>query len=432
MSRYKKNKRIKKMKKIKIKRLIFVSIILIFSINILPIKTFNMIEENNKSVVKGESVEINQTTSISKKQVKININAVGDIMAHNPQLKAQYNSKTKTYDFNNNFQYVSPYITSADLAIANLETTLAGTSIPYTSYPTFNTPDSIVDALKNSGIDIISTINNHSFDKGDLGVERTLKVCKDKGFETVGTIENIDDKNYIIKNISDINLGIISFSYGEYKDDSKYLNGIKLSDKSKDKMNVFDMLNVDNAFNTIKTQLDNIKDTDLQILVIHWGNEYQRVPSLFQKELSQMLCDYGVDIIIGSHPHVVQPVEMIKSSNGENDTLVLYSLGNFISNQRKELLNSSFTEDGLMVDIEITKDFYENKTYISKVNCIPTWVNKYKTSEKYVYEIIPIDDKNNLNDIENLPLNLLKYSYKNTISQINQSDIIKYPLNIFE
>ena len=101
-------------------------------------------------------------------------------MAHTPQLNAQYDATTNTYSFDNNYKYVKSYIEKADLSIANLETTLAGDSIPYSSYPTFNTPDTLADALKNAGLDVVSTINNHSFDKGDLGVERTLDVLKSR------------------------------------------------------------------------------------------------------------------------------------------------------------------------------------------------------------------------------------------------------------
>jgi len=275
-------------------------------------------------------------------------------MAHAPQLNAQHDPKTNTYSFDNNYTYVSKYIQKADLAIANLETTLAGDSIPYSSYPTFNTPDALADALKNAGVDIISTINNHTFDKDDLGVERTLSILKSKNLDVIGTISNTLDKNYLIKEVNEISIGITAFSYGEIREGNKFLNGIKVSDNSKDKLNVFDMTNVDNAFNTINNTLKNINNTDIQVLVIHRGDEYRRTPSEFQTKLAQKLCDSGVDIIIGSHPHVVQPVDMITSTDGNNETLVIYSLGNFISNQRRELLGTPFTEDGLMVDIEIT------------------------------------------------------------------------------
>ncbi|HSQ90290.1 CapA family protein [Romboutsia sp.] len=431
MSRVKRNKNKKIKSRIRIKKLVlFLSLLVLFA-SFLVMGMSKIFENRSKNTINHKNHEVIQAITTSKSYKKINLNTVGDVMAHKPQLQAQYDASSKSYNFDNNFQCVGSFIEKSDLSIANLETTLAGPSIPYTSYPAFNSPDTLIDALKNAGIDVLSTINNHSFDKGDLGVKRTLQVTKEKGVETVGTVQNLDDKNYIIKDINDIILGITSFSYGEIKNGTKYVNGIQISNESKDKMNIFDMYSVDNAFNTIKEQLDNIKNTDIQIVILHWGNEYQRAPSEFQTKLAQKLSDYGVDIIIGSHPHVVQPVEMIKSSNGTNDTLVIYSLGNFLSNQRKELLGSPFTEDGLMVNIEITKDFNENKTYVSQVECVPTWINKYQKSGKDVYEIIPIYDKNQLDTIENLPISQVKASYNNTISQIKQSNIIKTPANPF-
>lgn len=427
--------RVTKRKKKKSKSIAKVLFILLISLLVILL-LFLIFLIINITKIDGEISNFNEGTkndkvissnSISPNSININLSVMGDIMAHNPQLKAQYNKDTNTYDFNNNFKYVTPYINNSDLAIANLETTLAGPSMPYTSYPTFNSPDTLVDAIKNSGIDIVSTINNHTFDKGDLGLERTLKVCKEKGLETIGTVESVYDKNYIKKDVSGINLGITAFSYGSVSNNSKSVNGIEVSNKSKNKMNVFDMVDVNSAFNTIKIQLDNIKDTDLQIVVLHWGNEYQRIPSKFQTTLAQMLCNYGVDIIVGSHPHVVQPIELINSYNNDNSTLVMYSLGNFISNQRKELMGSPYTEDGLIVNIEITKDTKENKTFVSKANCIPTWVNKYQSSGKNFYEIIPIENKNQLSHISNLPLNLIEQSYTNTKSQIKESNTINLP-----
>lgn len=387
------------------------------------------------------------TDEISSTENKITINAVGDVMAHESQLKAQYNKSTDTYSFDNNYKFVSKYMEKADLSIVNLETTFAGNSVPYSSYPAFNTPDTLADALKNAGVDVVSTINNHTFDKGDLGFERTLEVLKERNFDTVGTVLDNNDKNYLIKNINNINLGIISFSYGELRNNSKYLNGIKLSDKSKDKANIFDVNNTENAFNIISEKLNYIKETDIQVLIIHWGNEYQRVPNKFQSELAQMLCDNGVDIIIGSHPHVVQTVEMLTpsdksqisnnqlSSNTDitnknpKQTLVIYSLGNFISNQREEILGTPYTEDGLMVDIEITKN--DTETYVSNVICTPTWVNKF-TDTKVNYEIIPITTNEDFSNLNISTLNKLKKSYTNTASQIKQSNIINVVKNPFE
>lgn len=425
MGRYDKKKKKRRIKK-KFKIIGLYLSILVLSF-ILLFNNFNLFnEKNNIEIVKDE--QISETLSLNKTS-KITINAIGDIMAHTPQLNAQHDPKTNTYSFDNNYKYVSSYIKEADLSIANLETTLAGNSIPYSSYPTFNTPDTLADALKNAGVDIISTINNHSFDKGDLGVERTLDVLKSKQFNTIGTISNVDDENYLIKEVNGISLGLTSFSYGEIRENTKFLNGIRVSDKSKDKLNVFDSSSVDSAYNTINNTLKNISHTDIQILVIHWGDEYRRVPNQFQYDLAQKLSDSGVDIIIGSHPHVVQPVDIIKSTDGSNETLVIYSLGNFISNQRRELLGTPFTEDGLMVNIEITKDI--NKTFVSKVNCIPTWVNKYNEGSQIVYEILPITNKEDFTHLDNITLEKLKNSYNNTVSQVKQSDIINVMDNLF-
>lgn len=350
--------------------------------------------------------------------------AAGDVMVHGPQLNAQFDISNKTYSFDNNFTYVKKYIEKADYSLANLETTLAGNDVtPYSSYPLFNSPDELADALKNAGFDLLSTINNHSFDKGDLGVSRTLSVLKEKGFDTVGTRENIDDDDFLIKNINNINVGITSYSYGDVKNDNKYLNGIKVSEDFEDKMNIFDANDVDSAFNTISTTLDKLEDTDIQIVVLHWGVEYTRDEINFQKELAQKLCDYGVDIIIGSHPHVVQPVETIKSSDGETETVVIYSLGNYISNQRRENVGA-YSEDGLMVNIDITKKSNEDKAIVKKVTCIPTWVNKYNRNGKHVYEIIPIEDKKDLDSISNLNNTYVEQSHHNTSSLIETTDLI--------
>lgn len=418
MGRYdKKRKKRNLKKKFKIIGLSLSVSVLAFILLFNSFNSFN--KKDNIEIVKNK--QIVETLSINKTS-KVTINAIGDIMAHTPQLNAQHDPKTNTYSFDNNYKYVSSYIQEADLSIANLETTLAGDGIPYSSYPTFNTPDALADALKNAGVDIISTINNHTFDKGDLGVERTLDVLKSKNFSTIGTISKLGDENYLIKEVNGISLGITSFSYGDLKENTKFLNGIKVSDKSKDKLNVFDSSDVNDAFNIINNTLKNISHTDIQILVIHWGDEYKRIPNQFQYDLAQKLSDSGVDIIIGSHPHVVQPIEVIKSTDKSHETLVIYSLGNFISNQRRELLGTPFTEDGLMVNIEITKD--NDKTFVSKVNCIPTWVNKYNKEGKIFYEVLPITNKEDFSHLDSITLEKLKNSYNNTASQVKQSDII--------
>lgn len=381
------------------------------------------------NIFKGKVFEINATKIANDdSSVKnITISAIGDIMAHDDQLKAQFDKDTNTYSFNNNFKYVKPYISNSDLAIGNLETTLAGPKAKYSSFPKFNSPDELADAIKDSGVDIVSTINNHTYDRGSDGVYRTLDVLNSKDIEHVGTQKNDEDENFLIKDVDGVKLGITAYSYGQVYGSTTALNGLNIDYNDLNNLNIFNSSYVDIAFNEIKDTLDvmNNKESDLQVVILHWGDEYTRQPNEFQKELAKKLCDYGVDIIIGSHPHMVQPIEMIKSDENDNETLVIYSLGNFLSNQRNEILNKKYTEDGVIVNIDINKNLNTGETKISNVEYIPTWVNKYNNKNgKLTYEIIPLINEKQFSKIDNLPLDKAKKSYDNTTSIIGSSDII--------
>lgn len=381
------------------------------------------------NIFKGKVFEINATKIANDdSSVKnITISAIGDIMAHDDQLKAQFDKDNNTYSFNNNFKYVKPYISNSDLAIGNLETTLAGPKAKYSSFPKFNSPDELADAIKDSGVDIVSTINNHTYDRGSDGVYRTLDVLNSKDIEHVGTQKNDEDENFLIKDVDGVKLGITAYSYGQVYGSTTALNGLNIDYNDLNNLNIFNSSYVDIAFNEIKDTLDvmNNKESDLQVVILHWGDEYTRQPNEFQKELAKKLCDYGVDIIIGSHPHMVQPIEMIKSDENDNETLVIYSLGNFLSNQRNEILNKKYTEDGVIANIGINKNLNTGETKISNVEYIPTWVNKYNNKNgKLTYEIIPLINEKQFSKIDNLPLDKAKKSYDNTTSIIGSSDII--------
>ncbi|WP_195947709.1 CapA family protein [Paraclostridium bifermentans] len=381
------------------------------------------------NIFKGKVFEINATKIANDdSSVKnVTISAIGDIMAHDDQLKAQFDKDTNTYSFDNNFKYVKPYISKSDLAIGNLETTLAGPKAKYSSFPKFNSPDELADAIKDSGVDIVSTINNHTYDRGSDGVYRTLDVLNSKDIEHVGTQKNDEDENFLIKDVDGVKLGITAYSYGQVYGSTTALNGLNIDYNDLNNLNIFNSSYVDIAFNEIKDTLDvmNNKESDLQVVILHWGDEYTRQPNEFQKELAKKLCDYGVDIIIGSHPHMVQPIEMIKSDENDNETLVIYSLGNFLSNQRNEILNKKYTEDGVIANIGISKNLNTGETKISNVEYIPTWVNKYNNKNgKLTYEIIPLINEKQFSKIDNLPLDKAKKSYDNTTSIIGSSDII--------
>lgn len=387
----------------------------------------------NKNI---NNLDINKNIPIQK-NIEIQIAALGDVMVHKTQLTAQYNTNNDTYSFDNNFSFIKPYIENADLSLANLETTLRGK--PYTSYPQFSSPDELIHALKNCGFDIISTINNHTSDTGKQGIERTLEVIKSNNLLSIGTRESSSINNYLIQDISGIKVGIVAYSYGEVSDNSKALNGIPIHKDLIDLVNVIDSSNPSKAFDTIKQDLDllNSENPDIVLTFIHWGEEYMRTPNEFQTSLAQKLCDYGVDIILGSHPHVVQPIEILKPSTysslpiedqNSHETFVVYSMGNAISNQRKELLNKNFTEDGLIVLLNITKDPNTNITTIKSLDYIPTWVNKYFNSSigKNVYEILPyVENSPYLNTLNEAAHKKLFQSYQNTLSIMPKSNRIR-------
>lgn len=412
-------------------KLFSTTIILILSLSISGCSKLT----TSQSIISDKTTEQSKNQEVENKKTSAKIGAVGDIMVHSPQLNAQLDSSTGEYSFDNNFEHVKTYIEECDLALANLETTLKGA--PYSGYPSFNSPDSLVTALKNTGFDVLSTINNHSNDTSSDGLSRTLDVIENSGLDYVGTQKNNSDKDYLIKDVNEIRLGILSYSYGTVSENNKALNGIPIPKDYTDLVNIFDPSNPEEAFNNIKKQLDLIKkeEVDTIVLFIHWGQEYMREPNSFQVELAQKLCDEGVDIIFGSHPHVVQPMEILKSSNSENETFVIYSLGNFLSNQRKDLMRSSYTEDGSILTVELEKDFSTNKTSIKSINCLPTWVNKYHdtTKGKNVYEILPLtQDEEFYSDLEtegtfnNNLKSKLDQSYENTTSLIKDDRIQAY------
>lgn len=349
----------------------------------------NTLEEENKELLVEEIKEVFDPP------VEVNLVAVGDIMVHGPQLRAQYNLQKGEYDFSNNFRHIRPYIQEADLAIANLETTFGGKERGYSSFPMFNTPDTLADALKEVGFHIISTVNNHTIDTGSKGVFRTIEVLEERGLEVVGTRKEEHLRNYIIKDIKDIKIGLTAYTYetpkyGEYKT----LNGLKMPREVEGLVNSFSYEALEEDLMKMEIIVNEMRKEGAELIVfyLHWGEEYQRQPNQYQKHIAEKLNSYGVDIIFGSHPHVIQPIEFIETEENPKKTLVVYSMGNILSNQRYEILENRYTEDGIIVKVKIRKDFEKKETTIDEVTYIPTWVHRYHNKGSVAYEIIPVLD----------------------------------------
>jgi poly-gamma-glutamate synthesis protein (capsule biosynthesis protein) len=378
------------------------------------------------------SSAVSQQDSIPSQEdekVVIRISSVGDIMAHQTQLTAQKQADG-TYSFDNNFQYMKELFGSADVMIGNLETTFAGEKKGYSAYPRFNTPDALASAIKNAGINLVATANNHTYDNGGEAMLRTLDVLHAQGLETMGTQKTIEEKNYVIREVKGVKIGFASYTYesGKNAEGLKTINGLPVPKKYDPLLNSFDPY--EPAADLLKMQgvADKMRadSAEFIVFVVHWGKEYMSTPSDNQLLVAKALNAAGVDVIFGSHPHVVQPIDFIVNDSTQHMTFVAYSMGNFISNQRFESMQNYSTEDGLYVGVEIIKENNAKPT-IQQVYYEPTWVNRYKKQDKYYYEVVParlaLENKDAYNIFEEAIEKRVASSSKRTI------ELIEKPIN---
>lgn len=326
------------------------------------------------------------------------IGVMGDLLMHKPVIDACATlENSKEYDFSEIFQHIDDVITPLDYSIINLETTFAGDSKPYQGNPMFNCPDNLAVAVKNAGFDMLTTANNHCFDTGMDGYLRTLQVAADNGLDTTGTYAEDTDNRYFVKDINGIKVGFINYTYETSKHTGQVpqLNGINMKSGSYNMINTFVTTAPQMMFEEVsafKTALDE-ENVDITVALMHWGTEYSLIANKHQNYIAQTFANMGIDVIVGAHPHVVQPVEIFDSETNPNHKLIcVYSLGNAVSNQRLGNLNSvktAHTEDGALCTISIEK-YSNGEAFVSSVDIIPTWVNM-KTGENYRdYIILPL------------------------------------------
>ena len=328
------------------------------------------------------------------------ITSTGDVLMHLPVIDSGLQTDG-SYNFDSIFRYVSPYTSAADLAVANLETTLCGTDngYPYHGYPNFNCPDEIVDGARNAGFDMLLTGNNHSYDTGEPGFFRTIETVREKGVQTLGTMLNGDEPKYTIQDINGIRVGLISYTYEGRPEGAVagrvYLNGIMMHQGAEAVVNTFLPSNPEPFYDEIGGYLEEMRaqGAEATVLFMHWGVEYTTTPVGHQYQIAQRLCDMGIDVIVGGHPHVVEPVELLTSAvDPDHKTVCLYSMGNAVSNQRANVMKSQpsgHTEDGVWFTMTFCK-YSDGTVYLEDVNLIPTWVDLRTTNGRYYY-ILPLD-----------------------------------------
>ncbi|MBS5884353.1 CapA family protein [Clostridium sp.] len=323
----------------------------------------------------------------------IEIVATGDFLIHKEILETQYNEQSDTYDFKNTIQYVKDYLNNADLTIVNMEGTLSGLdNYGYSGYPSFNAPDELADAMKWVGVDVVNNMNNHSLDRDVRGFNRTRSVLKERSFDIIGTRESTNDNRYLIKDVNGIKVGIISYSYSMTAEGgARGLNGTSIPEELYPLMNTFREDTLDLDFQEMKEQILDMRNNGAEVIIfyMHWGDEYELEPNSTQIKIAKFLANQNVDIIFGTHPHSLQPIDIIESEDGTNETAVIYSMGNFLSSQRTERIQNPYTEDGVIVSVRLSKNTKTNEIKIEYPTYIPTWVNWYEKDGRLFYEVVP-------------------------------------------
>ena len=372
----------KKRKKI-IKRrallLILIAIVIIFGIAELQ-KLFKNIIENNGQVA-TQNTQNETEEEVVPEDITINMSVIGDIMCHNTNYEDAYNSDTDSYDFSYVFQDISKYFEGDDITIGNLETTLAGKEIGYSSYPTFNTPEILATNLKDLGLDVLATANNHSLDKGYVGIENTIAELDKVGIAHTGTYTSQESsEQYLVKDVNGINIAFLDYTYGT--------NGIAIPSGREYCINLIDK-------DKIKSDLDNLKameNVDIICVMIHWGTEYRLTPTDEQEELANFMFENGADIILGGHSHCLEPMEKrtITLEDGTTkDGFIIYSLGNFMSGQ-----NKAYTRQSVILQLQITKDGETGKITIDKVDYVPIYMYNYSSPKgAHNFKILDIESE---------------------------------------
>jgi len=299
---------------------------------------------------------------------KLTLLFIGDIMGHDEQIASAWNSETKNYEYDDVFRYIRDEISEADIAVANLEVTLGGR--PYKGYPAFSSPASLASACMNAGIDVLATANNHSVDRGKKGILNTIRRLDSLGIIHTGTFADSiarDTLSPMIIERNGISIALLNYTYGT--------NGLKVPSPT-----IVNMLDT----NLIASDIAKAKalKPDVIIPFVHWGIEYDTLPSAEQIRLAGFFFTRGADLVIGSHPHVLQQMEWTLADSSRNDRIVVYSLGNYVSNQR-----TIRRDGGAMVRIELEKT--GSLTKVSRAGYYLTWVHTPVEDGKRKFYVLP-------------------------------------------
>lgn len=411
------------------KKITIISILLIALILLISSFTYIYISNNDKgnlSLDKKSDAVINNYESKksipadnpetkSKDKSCVTLTANGDLLYHD-LLYMSARQDDGSYDFDINYKYVKDFISSADLAIADYEGTV-DESKPLAGYPLFNAPSSVIRSIRDAGYDVMTLAQNHVLDSGIDGIFSTVQFFKNNNIDTFGVFtEPVKSKsNILVKEINGIKIALLAYCYG--------FNGNEAGISKSEYDNHLSDLNEQ----TIKSDLEKAeKLADITVVFPHMGVEYQLEPTNEQIILMDKMIDWGADIILGGHPHVMEPTKTVEKDGLKK--FIIYSMGNFISNQRIETLDNKWTERGVLVELKIEKS--GGKAYLSSVHLHPTWVSRTSQNRKspdgfdlYDYSTLickdVIENRSKYNFINDDMFERIKSAYNESLEFLN-------------
>ena len=361
-------------------------IILLLLFIFLIISLFLFINKyNTKPIIneKKDKEEIIKKEEIIEEKNNLSLVMVGDVLIHEAVFKDALNNDG-SYDFNSMFEDIKPLLEGYDLKYCNQESIIGGKNLGISGYPNFNSPDEIGDTINNLGFNLVGLANNHAYDLGEDAINYSVNYWKKyENIITSGSYLSKDERDDIkIYEKNGIKYAFLAYTTS--------LNGNKLN-----KDYLVNMYDVDK----VKSDIEKVSSADLIIVAMHWGNEYTNTPTNSQREIAEYLANLGVDLIIGTHPHVVQPITYI------DDTLVIYSLGNFISNQLVIDINPAI---GLLVGLDITKEEDKIKFDIKTKELIFSYSDNSHNFKVIPFSKMDEDHLKNYQEIEKNYMNIVE------------------------
>ena len=325
-------------------------------------------------------------------QIRITLACVGDIILHQSVIDGGLTADG-SYNYDPIFQYVKPILQAADLTMANYEGTLAGS--PYSGYPFFCAPDTIADALAASGVQVVWTANNHSIDKGLKGLIRTAEVFRDKGFMVIGTRPDETVRTDAVADVRGIKIGLMAYTFETIgTPGQKTLNGINLPDGADPLIDSFNPYRDDAMARDMAALLDRAaalreQGAEIICLSLHWGDEYKTRSNAYQRQMAQQLADAGIELIVGHHPHVLEEIDVLTCAATGKQTLVFYSISNFLHNMDFDThATSGKAQDAVIARIYLLKD--SSGVRVEKAEYIPTYVVRVPRGSGQQHLIVPV------------------------------------------